>query len=73
MTSNDQGGGGIPALGQPPLDPARDPDAENDPDFGNDPDFAGEHQETAVDKEIITGADTEREPESPRGWSGGQR
>ena len=39
-----------------------------------DPDFANEHDRTAVDRDIITGSDEdEREPESPRGWSGMQR
>ncbi|WP_433529602.1 hypothetical protein ACQPYA_25535 [Micromonospora sp. CA-263727] len=39
-----------------------------------EPDFADEHDRTAVDRDIVTGADEEeREPESPRGWSGMQR
>lgn len=51
----------IAALGQPPE--GRDTLPE--------PDFAGEHDVTAVDRDIITGADAdEREAESPRGWSG---
>ncbi|GAB3986937.1 hypothetical protein V1634_05095 [Plantactinospora veratri] len=50
-------------LGQPP--------GETDPQ--GDPDFTAEHDKTAVDEEIITDSDTEREPESPRGWSGMQR
>lgn len=37
---------------------------------GGDPDFAEEHEETAVDEDIITGQDTDREPESPEGWAG---
>jgi hypothetical protein len=49
-----------PALGQPPQ--GADPDG--------DPDFASEHEETAVDDDIITGEDTDREPEAPRGWAG---
>ena len=39
-----------------------------------EPDFANEHDRTAVDRDIITGADAdEREPESPHGWAGRQR
>lgn len=60
---DDQGRGGLPPLGQP----------VNQTDPEDEPEFAGEHDKTAVDEEIITGADTEREPESPRGWSGMQR
>ncbi|GAA0375428.1 hypothetical protein GCM10009541_17340 [Micromonospora gifhornensis] len=53
-----------PALAQPPE--GRDTLPE--------PDFANEHETTAVDDDILTGADQdEREPESPRGWSGMQR
>ncbi|GIJ24335.1 hypothetical protein [Micromonospora lutea] len=53
-----------PALGQPP----------EGKDTLPEPDFANEHDRTAVDRDIITGADEdEREPESPRGWSGMQR
>jgi hypothetical protein len=78
MTSSDRGQRRIPALGQPPLDPDNDPNAGREPDDtgqepDGDPDFASEHEETAVDEAIITGADTDREPESPRGWSGMQR
>lgn len=36
-------------------------------------DFTTEHDKTAVAEDIITDTDTEREPESPRGWSGMQR
>lgn len=51
----------LAALGQPPE--GRDTLPE--------PDFAREHDVTAVDRDIITGADAdEREAESPRGWSG---
>lgn len=51
----------LAALGQPPE--GRDTLPE--------PDFAREHDVTAVDRDIITGADAdEREEESPRGWSG---
>ncbi|QOC95181.1 hypothetical protein [Micromonospora craniellae] len=54
----------MPALGQPP----------EGTDTLPEPDFANEHDRTAVDRDIITGADEdEREPESPRGWSGMQR
>ncbi|MEO3929554.1 hypothetical protein ACQEVC_16325 [Plantactinospora sp. CA-294935] len=47
--------------------------APGDTEPRDDPDFTAEHDKTAVDEEIITGSDTEREPESPRGWSGMQR
>ncbi|MEH0970970.1 hypothetical protein V6U77_07495 [Micromonospora sp. CPCC 205546] len=51
----------LPALGQPPK--GRDTLPE--------PDFANEHDRTAVDRDIITGADAdEREPEASRGWAG---
>jgi hypothetical protein len=54
----------LPAIGQP----------EGAADPTGDPDFSNEHQETAVDDEVITGEDAdEREPEAPRGWSGMQR
>ncbi|MFC7545747.1 hypothetical protein [Plantactinospora sp. GCM10030261] len=54
----------LPAIGQP--------QGNADPD--GDPDFANEHEETAVADDVITGADAgDREPESPRGWSGMQR
>ncbi|RKN42060.1 hypothetical protein [Micromonospora endolithica] len=54
----------IPALGQPP----------EGTDTLPEPDFANEHDRTAVDRDIITGADSdEREEESPRGWSGEDR
>ncbi|MFV2010499.1 MULTISPECIES: hypothetical protein [Micromonosporaceae] len=36
----------------------------------DDPDFAGEHDDTAVSHDIIEGTDRDREPETPRGWSG---
>ena len=58
------------ALGQP----ARDADSTApdpfDDDFTADADFAGEHDDTAVDEEITEHRDRNREPESPRGWSG---
>lgn len=61
MTDRNEPHEHIEALGQPPTAP--DPNAN--------PDFAREHQETAVDDEIITGEDeNEREPEAPRGWAG---
>ncbi|MCM0674348.1 hypothetical protein NCC78_06550 [Micromonospora phytophila] len=51
----------LPALGQPP----------EGQDTLPEPDFANEHDRTAVDREIITGADEdEREPEASRGWAG---
>jgi hypothetical protein len=52
----------LPALGQPAGDPS---DTATD-----DPDIAGEHEDTAVDKRIITGSEARREPESPDGWAG---
>ncbi|PZG14931.1 hypothetical protein C1I95_20650 [Micromonospora craterilacus] len=54
----------MPALAEPP----------EGMDTLPEPDFADEHDRTAVDRDIITGADEdEREPESPQGWSGMQR
>ncbi|MEE6257379.1 hypothetical protein [Plantactinospora sonchi] len=50
-------------LGQAP--DASEPESE--------PDFAAEHDKTAVQTEIITNDDNDREPESPRGWAGMQR
>ncbi|MDR7276821.1 hypothetical protein [Catenuloplanes atrovinosus] len=35
-----------------------------------DPDFAGEHEDTAVSKDITGGQDEDAEPEAPGGWSG---
>ncbi|MEV1286466.1 hypothetical protein [Micromonospora sp. NPDC049679] len=52
----------LPALGQPDAEPAPE----------SDDDFAGEHDDTAVDEDILTGVD-DREPESPRGWAGLER
>lgn len=64
MPDHDPADESLPAIGQPAHDP--DPDG--------DPDFASEHEETAVSEDIITDADADnREPESPRGWSGMQR
>ncbi|MEU5724342.1 hypothetical protein [Micromonospora sp. NPDC047738] len=61
MTDRDEGQRQPEALGQPPT--AAPPDA--------DPEFAEEHEETAVDEDIITGEDGgRREPESSRGWAG---
>ncbi|RKF25213.1 hypothetical protein [Micromonospora globbae] len=49
------------ALGQPP----------EGVDTLPDPDFAGEHDQTSVDKKVITGEDEgRREPEAARGWAG---
>ncbi|ATO16778.1 hypothetical protein O7600_12670 [Micromonospora sp. WMMA1998] len=51
----------LAALGQPP----------EGMDTLPEPDFANEHDRTAVDRDIITGADEdEREPETSRGWAG---
>ena len=64
MSDRDEKHEQLPALGQP---------AEG-MDSTPEPDFANEHDRTAVDRDIITGADEdEREPESPSGWSGMQR
>jgi hypothetical protein len=60
MTDPDQGHEHVEALGQP----ASAPDADADSDF------AEEHEETAVDEDIISGEDDYREPEAPRGWAG---
>ena len=49
----------LEALGQPVEEGA--PEEEHD--------FAGEHDATAVDKDVITDEDT-GESESPEGWSG---
>jgi hypothetical protein len=59
-----QGEQNQPALGQPLQGQPEQDDEQSD--------FAEEHQQTAVDEEIITGEDTDREPESPQGWSGMQ-
>ncbi|TDB75182.1 hypothetical protein [Micromonospora sp. KC723] len=51
----------VPALGQPP----------EGTDTLPEPDFANEHDRTAVDRDVITGADDDvREPEAARGWAG---
>ncbi|MEV4756147.1 hypothetical protein AB0J86_13690 [Micromonospora sp. NPDC049559] len=72
MSTDDQSQRRTSALGQPPRD--RQPSRERrDPGANADPDFADEHRETAVSADVITGADVDREPESPRGWSGMQR
>jgi hypothetical protein len=63
MTRDDQDDQRMPVLGQSPEDTGPDSDA----------DFANEHEETAVSDDIITGDDTDREPEAPQGWSGMQR
>ncbi|HWG97903.1 MAG TPA: hypothetical protein VNV66_00935 [Pilimelia sp.] len=51
------------AIGHPAGDPT-------DTSTTGEPDIAGEHQDTAVDRDITSGADDDREPESPRGWAG---
>ncbi|MEV0806174.1 hypothetical protein [Micromonospora sp. NPDC050200] len=51
----------LPALGEPP----------EGVDTLPEPDFANEHDRTAVDRDVVTGEDSdEREPESSRGWAG---
>ncbi|MBF9132400.1 hypothetical protein I0C86_26125 [Plantactinospora sp. S1510] len=47
--------------------------APGDTEPEDEPNFAAEHDKTAVAEDIITDTDTDREPESPRGWSGMQR
>ncbi|GGJ96882.1 hypothetical protein GCM10010123_28590 [Pilimelia anulata] len=39
------------------------------PEVESEPDFAEEHASTAVDERILSDR-SDREPESPRGWSG---
>jgi hypothetical protein len=63
MTEKEQDENRLPAIGQP----------EKAPNPYDGPDFAEEHDNTAVSGDITTGEDTDREPESPRGWSGMQR
>jgi hypothetical protein len=50
----------LPALGQPVEEPV--PEGDND--------FAGEHDSTTVDHDVTSGRDSDRESESPNGWSG---
>jgi hypothetical protein len=50
----------LPALGQP----AEEPTPEGDHDF------AGEHDSTVVDQDVTAGRESDKEPESPDGWSG---
>ncbi|GAB7039311.1 MULTISPECIES: hypothetical protein [Catenuloplanes] len=50
------------------LPPLGRPAGDDSPD--RDPDFAGEHEDTAVGKDITAGTDDATEPESPAGWSG---
>ena len=68
---------GQPPVTNPTTDPADGADAGSDagsgvtadPDFGADADFAGEHEDTAVSKDITSGTD-DAEPEAPGGSSG---
>ncbi|MFU8873495.1 hypothetical protein [Micromonospora sp. SL4-19] len=61
MTDRDEEQEHRQALGQPPEGLGTVPE----------PDFAPEHDRTAVDRDVITGADEEeREPEASRGWAG---
>ena len=66
MTEQELGDERLPAIGHPPQDPQA-------PTVNDQPDFAAEHEETAVDEDIITGEDEEREDESPKGWAGMER
>ncbi|MBL7260403.1 hypothetical protein [Paractinoplanes lichenicola] len=44
------------------MEPIGDPDEQED--------FAGEHSDTAVDKDVTADQDDDAEPESPDGWGG---
>jgi hypothetical protein len=66
MTEHELGNERLPAIGHPPQEPQA-------PDINDEPDFAEEHEETAVDEDIISGEDEEREEESPKGWAGMQQ
>jgi hypothetical protein len=50
----------LPALGQPVEEPTPE----------GDDDFAGEHDSTVVDQSISADRESDKEPESPGGWSG---
>ena len=64
MTEQELGDERLPAIGHPPQDPQA-------PDLNDQPDFATEHEETAVDEDIIRdGEDEERESDTPKGWAG---
>lgn len=54
-----QGEQNQPALGQPEQGQPDQADQQSD--------FAEEHQQTAVDEQIITGEEGDQEPESPEG------
>jgi hypothetical protein len=62
MTDPDVGEERLPAIGHPGERPVETPPRDEQQDF------AGEHAETAVNDDIITGEDGEEE--SPQGWSG---
>lgn len=54
----------LPAIGHPP------PEREQVAKPNENADFAEEHDAVAVTEDLTSGQDTEREDESPRGWSG---
>jgi hypothetical protein len=62
MTEHDLADDRLPAIGHPSQEPERD----------EEPDFAEEHEDTAVDEDIVSG-ENEREEESPKGWAGMER
>jgi hypothetical protein len=62
MTEHHLGDEPLPAIGHPGEQP------DEAPPRGDQQDFADEHADTAVDKDVETGADGEEE--SPKGWSG---
>jgi hypothetical protein len=62
MTEQDLGEEPLPAIGHP------HERSDETPPRDDQSDFAAEHNDTAVDKDIETGADGEEE--SPQGWSG---
>jgi hypothetical protein len=65
MTDQNLGDERLPAIGHPGEQPDETPPRDEQQDF------AGEHADTAVDEDIVTGADGEEE--SPHGWSGLER
>jgi hypothetical protein len=62
MTDQNPGDEPLPAIGHPGERPGETAPVDDQPDF------AAEHNDTAVDEDIETGADGEEE--SPHGWSG---
>jgi len=62
MRQHDPSDERLPAIGHPTQEPENAGDRTAD--------FAEEHDTTAVDEDITSGRDKEREEESPHGWSG---